>query len=246
VNLTRSRDRNTLHIRLFKLAVKTARYCLNHAALEYALKVLERCSEYVSAFEARLAPPVIRVDHQEQGDLTKVPQRLVAEFWLLRVLCCFKQNRPDIAQAHYAKIDENVLTENAEVTQMAAEICHQGGQHLARRGNLEDGARWLELSNTLLNGENAADLDPITEDLRLLVVADFIELLVHGSSQDRLEDAWRMTVELGSMHGLDDRLAVLKMQLSLATRCKDAGERVAGILLRMVKTTVLTEDTFCT
>jgi len=241
-SLSRHAKGSEARVRVFRLALKTSRFCLDKDALDAALKVLESCSEYASAEEQ--GSPVVRMADDDTDDQRKVLQRHAVQYWLLRTMLASKNDRPDIAQHFYSKVDQTVLMGSADLMETAAEICYESGTHLLSRQRNDAGKQWLERANALLNTNDMDDPGHDCEDLRMDIVATLVEILVKGSDESDLGYAWNLAKDLGEKHGLGDRLAVLNMQLAIALQSDGTEGRVVPILSRMVKTIVLTEDTF--
>lgn len=145
----RSKDRDR-HRRNFKIALKACRFCLDKGELELAHKVLEKCSEHVSA--SKNDSPLVRISGSHEDDEHRAALRaLVAEFYLLRVTHAWKIERFDLAEHHFNQISVPQLSESASLAEKAADLFYEAGKSLFKK-KLDDSAIiWLERAISALD-----------------------------------------------------------------------------------------------
>ena len=99
----------------------------------------------------------------------------------------------------------------------------------------------------MLNSGDAACLSLDHEDLRLAIVASFVEALAEIPGADSAERAWTLLISLEQDHGLGNRMAVLIMQLNVLMRKNDFDINAgAAIISRMVSSSILNDETYRT
>ena len=133
--------------RTFKVALKTCRFCLDHENLELALKVLERCADYVSAVEE--TQPIVRITEgpdEDKHDRQLTMKRFVVEYHLLRITHAWKTERYDVAELFFSKVGYETLVESTTLAEKAADLFHEAGRFMARKKAIEPAVVWCELS----------------------------------------------------------------------------------------------------
>ncbi|OQO09159.1 hypothetical protein B0A48_06050 [Cryoendolithus antarcticus] len=228
------------HLRLFKVGLKTARYCLAYGSPEIAMHLLEKCSIHATRFED--AQPAVNFADDGDSDRRNEVNDLATELWLLRMLHSCKVMRPDLAEHFFAKVSASLST-SATLSYMAAEICYDASRSIPKHGRSRDGSQWLERAFCLLDSDCIADLDRDTEDLRISVAVALVGVLLENGDADSINRAWQATDSLSSKYRLGDRLTVLRMHLTIALKQGDE-DAIHHILHRAVSVTLLTDITF--
>lgn len=238
----RSKDMNQ-RTRIFKIALKAVRCSLETSDLESALKVLEACSKYVSAWDE--ATPVIRMADGESNGEELVVRRLSSEYYLFRMLLASRSGRPDLADHFFLKAKVDGDDADQDLSETAAELCYDIGRNQRQQKRTESAVTWLERAHQLLGSGVVSSSSSDHEDLRLAIVASFVETLAVQTNADSTKRAWTLVTCLESEHGLGNRIAVLGMQLNVAMKsgAVDA-DTASSILFRMIRSCVLTEQTY--
>ena len=165
----RTKDQDQ-RIRNFKIALKACRFCLDKGELELALKVLERCSELISAAEED--SPIVRLSNQtDDSDYRDSMKVLVSEFYLLRMTHAWKSDRLDLAEHFFNKLPGPQLAKSASLAEKAADLFGEAGKSLFKKELVEPAIKWLERALTALD---ACELERLSQDageLRLTVTA---------------------------------------------------------------------------
>lgn len=157
-------------IRNFRLAIQACRCCLKQGELEMACKVLEQCSEYISASEK--ADPFICVsDTDNSADFQTSFQSLSAEYYLLRVDYSRRSERLDLAEHFLSKAIDTGLNENGDLVEKAADLLSQIGRSIQRTRLSDVAAQWHEKALWLLETCDAQKLSQDAAELRLCITA---------------------------------------------------------------------------
>ena len=155
-------------IRNFKIALKACRSCLGNGELELALKVLERCSEYVTTAEED-SPLVPVSDHKEDTDHRAALNGLALEYYFMRMTHAWKSDRIDLAEHFFNKVPATELASSANLSERAADLFCEAGKSFSLKKELELAINWLERA---LGALDACDLDRLSQDagdLRLTI-----------------------------------------------------------------------------
>lgn len=239
----RMKDTNQ-KIRIFRIALKAVRCSLDSNDLECAHRVLEACSKYISAWDE--GTPVIRVSGGDPNDEEIMIKKSTSEYYLFRMLHASRSGRPDLAEHFFLKAKVGADVAEHDLSETAAEMCYEIGRSQRQRKHTETAMSWLERAHQFLD---SSDDGPSSdhEDLRLAIVAAFIEALDDPTNVDAMQRAWSLVKSLESDHGLGNRMAVLAMQLNVAMKGGAADiDAVTSIVFRMIRSCVLTEQTYRT
>jgi hypothetical protein len=244
---TSSRRTNDIErsIRIFKIALRASRCALDNHDLDLAFKLLESCSKSVSTCDEAI--PAIRVADGEHNDEEVLVTQLTREYYLCRMIHASKSGRLDLAEHFFLKANITGDTENSDRIETAADFCYEIGRSLQSQKRVESALSWLERAYQCLNIGDAMCSSPKSEDLRLAIVASFIEMLLESSNTDNMKRAWDLLTSLEQDHGLGNRMAVLTMQLNVLTRADQVDISAAsGVVSRMIRSSILTDQTYRT
>jgi tetratricopeptide (TPR) repeat protein len=232
-------------IRIFKIALKASRCSLDNNDLELAFKLLESCSKYISNWDE--ATPVIRVATDESKDEETLISRLTSEYYLYRTLHASKSGRPDLAEHFFLKANINGDAGHSSLAETAADLCYDIGRSQQHQKRMESALSWLERAYQCLNIGDAMSSSLENEDLRLAVVASFVESLAGTHNAESTKRAWDLLTSLEHDHGLGNRMAVLAMQLNVLTSANGFDVNAASsVVSRMIRSSVLTDQTYRT
>jgi hypothetical protein len=246
-NDSRRRKDASRTTRIFKIALKAVRCSLDNNDSELATKILETCSRYVSAWDE--ATPIIQVVGGESEDESIITQRLTSEFYLLRMLDQASRSRLDLAEHFFIKanISGHNNGDQQDVVEMAAEFCYDIGRSLKQEKRLTNSLSWLERAYQLLQTDDQNAFPSVeSEDLRLAVVASYVEASAEQNDTESIQRSWDMVTSLGEEHGMGNRMSVLVMQLNILTRRPADADAFLPVVSRMVSSSILTEQTFRT
>lgn len=231
-------------VRNFKIALKASRCCLESNAIEVALKILETCSKHVATWED--ASPVMRMHNTEHDSEEFNVSRMLTEYFLLRMLHASRSGRHDLANHFFLKADVRGNGQS-RLSETAAELCYDIGRSQMQERNREHALSWLDRAHGLLDSDNSEFTLTENEDLRLAIVAAWVEASAGSPDVEAHNRAWGLVTQLENNHGLGNRMAVLVMKFNLAMRLSPGDvPTVAPILFRMIRSSVLTGQTYIT
>ena len=154
-------------LRALKVGLKACRFCLDKGDLDIALKVLERCAEYVSVNNEK-SPLVRIVGNEDGGDERAARRDLTSEFYLLRVTHAWKSGRLDLAEHFLSKLSVSGIAGSSQLSHKAANTFWEAGKSLSKGKSTESALRWLDRA---LDALNAVDLDRTNNDAKELRLA---------------------------------------------------------------------------
>ena len=245
-NDSRRRKDASQTTRIFKIALKAVRCSLDNNDAELGAKLLESCSQYVSAWDE--ATPIIQMTGGDSESERILTRRLTSEFYLLRMVHA-SRSRLDLAEHFFLKANISGSSEEGlpDVVEMAAEFCYDIGRTLKQNKRLPNSLSWLERAYQLLQNDSSQDIASAgSEDLRLAVVASYVEATAEDGDVESVQHSWDMLASLDKDHGMGNRMSVLAMQLNVLTRRPADADAFPPIMSRMVSSSVLTEQTFRT
>lgn len=234
-------------VRVFKVALKAARYCLTENDVDLALKVLERCSNYVSLVDE--ASPIIRLRKDPEGDSDDAQTllgMLVTEYYLLRVLHASKVEHLDLAEHFMSKLSPAGLKRSVELCEKAASLFYDVSVALSKKRQGELATKWLERALQVLGECNDVSFGQHTEELRLAITSKLVRALSNAGSPEAQKKARALASELDTVHGLGHRMATLVMQLNLLCSVQPSDETMLSQVLMKMTRCALMEKTFTT
>ena len=232
--------------RIFKVALKAVRCSLDSNDSELSAKILETCSRYVSVWDE--ATPIIQVAGGESEDEAILTRRLTSEFYLLRMVLA-SRSRLDLAEHFFLKANVSGRNNGSQqdVVEMAAEFCYDIGRSLKQEKRMPGSLSWLERAYQLLQTDDQNAFPSVeSEDLRLAVVASYVEASAEQNDTESIQRSWDMVTSLERDHGMGNRMSVLVMQQNILTRRPADADAFLPVVSRMVSSSILTEQTFRT
>ncbi|KAK2802668.1 hypothetical protein FQN50_007276 [Emmonsiellopsis sp. PD_5] len=183
----RKGDDGSDDIRLLKVALTTARACLEFDQLDLGLRVLEKAAIREDALSTRS-----KSDDASDEAVSKYS----TEYYILRIALSWRQGRIDVAEHMYSKIDAACVKREPTAAESLAGVLYDIGKSMLGRGEHELAARWLqnsyetlclheigrlsqdagELRLSMLHGLVRANLSLQHEDSEAIVL-DFLEVL---------------------------------------------------------------------
>ncbi|KAF2768602.1 SPO22-domain-containing protein [Teratosphaeria nubilosa] len=241
----RSKD-DDKRIRTFKLALKACKFALAKADPGLAMTVLERCSEFVT--QAEEDTPVVRIaDNEDAGiaDHRVRVERLVAEFYLLRMAHACKSERFDMAEHFFGKVNSRLLGASPSLAEVAADMYHDVSKSLVERGMAQPAQKWCDRALCALDGCEVQDLSQDAPELRLAITSTAVELLASSQTADSRKRALTLLDQLESAYGMSNRVAVslLRFRVLTTTETVDCFS-VRKVLAQMIRLAVMTSKSF--
>ncbi|KAK5124588.1 sporulation-specific protein 22, partial [Cryomyces antarcticus] len=149
-------------IRLLKVSLKGAKFCLDHKQVDLCQEVLERAA----VLEEELA----KDQSQADPDDVELCARLTAEYWVLRTALVWKQSRSDLTEIMFRKASLNKTRLDPATAEKFADLLYEIGKDQLRKKEFEIAVRWLERSYDILAEQDLEKLSSDAGELRLSIM----------------------------------------------------------------------------
>ncbi|KAF1916890.1 meiosis protein SPO22/ZIP4 like-domain-containing protein [Ampelomyces quisqualis] len=223
--------------RLMKVALKAARVCIDNKELSIAIKVLERAAEYQDVLS-------IETD-SANGDEAQVARRLRLEYFAIRIMLAWRQERMDTAEHMFTKCKQLTDALSPNTAETLADLLYEVGKdHLTKR-NYEVAVRWLERAYEALGEQDMALLSSAAGELRLSTMQNTVQAHLRMNTAEARDKAWHMVKLMETDYADKMVVSLLKIELLSAAETFDSSE-FYQVLLRMIRTIVLNDTNFRT
>lgn len=232
-------------IRLFRIALKAGKTCINRGQLDLCTRVFERAADYVEAAHGHGNTRVngwVKSDAEDQ----EVAAQLVAEYYLLRTTLAWKQGRLDVADHMFAKslsLDE--VADKAGLAEKQTDLLYEIGKEQLKKKRYEEAVRWLERSYDTLSCIELDTISADTAELRLCVMHDLACAHLGIKDAVSLARAADLVSLLDSNYANKMAVSLLRLRL-LSVQDPVPAEDFQNVLLRMIRSVILTDSTFKT
>lgn len=232
-----SRSNTQNCVRLLKVALKAARFCLDQKQTELCLKVLERAAH----FEDDLA----KLENQISPEDGRVHLRLKAEYFILRTALAWRQSRLDIAEHMFSKcaISGNQL--DPATVESISDLLYEIGKDLLNQKQYELAVKWLERSHDVLGEQELEKLSADAGELKLSILQSLIQALLKLQNCEAQQKALELVNLLETDYSDKMVVSLLKLELLSSAKILDS-DQYYSTLLRMIRSVVLTETNFKT
>ncbi|KAJ9210312.1 hypothetical protein DTO166G4_8087 [Paecilomyces variotii] len=124
---------DTDRIRLLEVALRTARLCIEIEQFPISLRILEIAAVHVERLHA---------SHIQSG--CGIGKYLVQEYYILRIMLYWRQNRLDLVEHMFSKLKEYRTHHNLEAAGNLADACYRIGKWLLSNHDLHAAIIWFE------------------------------------------------------------------------------------------------------
>ncbi|KAI1388233.1 SPO22-domain-containing protein [Hypoxylon trugodes] len=238
--LAQRSDHNTPKdlLRLEKVAIKAGRSCIVNGELDFARTVLQKAAEYDGLLQNMQA----KLPTEELNEFKKSQ----AEYLTLRTVLAWKENRLDVADHLYEKIqDHNNDIIDPESVGNLADAFYEIGKDLTAQRNFPLAAKWLERAYECINIQEIERLSREVVELRLAISQALVRAYLDVKTEDGFQKAENHVGYIESEIG--DKLVVLLLRLELLLSSPaevfDSGA-YADILRRMIRSLDVSESSF--
>ncbi|OCK77725.1 SPO22-domain-containing protein [Lepidopterella palustris CBS 459.81] len=224
-------------VRLLRVALKAAKFCLDQKQIELCLKVLERAA----VFEDQLG----KVGVPGSGVDGELRARLKAEYFVLRTALAWRQERMDIAEHMFSK---SALVGNhldPATAENLSDLLYEIGKDMLHKKNYEMAVKWLGRSHDVLGEQDLEKLSVDAGELRLSIMQSLVKAFMKLKNPDAEGKAWELVNLLETDYGDKMVVSLLKLELLSSAATIDA-DQYYSVLLRMIRSIVLTEVNFKT
>ncbi|EUC48226.1 hypothetical protein COCMIDRAFT_87783 [Bipolaris oryzae ATCC 44560] len=233
---TKRRQRKNC-IRLMKVALKAARVCIQGDELNIATKVLERAADYQDVLS------------QEGEDKRKEEKELAddlrAQYLAVRTTLAWRQDRMDTAEHLFIKCKQLMTTLAPATAEILADLLYEIGKGALAKRDYNLASRWLERAHDVFDGQDLEMLSPEVGELRLSIMQAIVQAYVKIKTPETQDKSWQMVRLMETDFG--DKMGVLLLKLELLSETEKIDTiEFYNVLLRMIRTIVLSETNFKT
>ncbi|KAI1084000.1 meiosis protein SPO22/ZIP4 like-domain-containing protein [Whalleya microplaca] len=221
-------------IRLEKLAIKAGR---SYGELEFAPLVMQKAAEYnglLQNLQEKLP--------KEESDARK---RLEAEYLTLRLALAWKEDRLDVADHLYEKVQSSKQSIDSISAEALADTLFEIGKGLIEKKDYTLAVKWLERAYETINNQSLEQLSREALELRLAISQALVRAYLGIGTTEGYEKAENHVGYIES--GLGDKLLVLLLRLEIlqssAAEVFDSSA-YADILRRMIRSVDISESNF--
>ncbi|KAL7969957.1 meiosis protein SPO22/ZIP4 like domain-containing protein [Trichoderma sp. SZMC 28014] len=223
------KDNPSETVYLMNLALALGKFCMNALDLDLARLALQKAAELMERLKAI---PLDSLDSIGQNERTK----LDAEYLAMRTALSWKEDRLDVAEHMFGKIDLLRPILDVSSAELIAETFQNIGYGLASKGDYGMAVKWLKRAYDLISRQALDQLSVKGLELRLVICQGLVRGLLDIGSQECVEEANRLIEYIESEVG--DKPLVLHWRLELLQKAPGEVfdiEAYSSILNRMVR-----------
>ncbi|KAL7799887.1 meiosis protein SPO22/ZIP4 like domain-containing protein [Trichoderma ceciliae] len=211
------------------LALTLGKLCIGDSDLDSARLALQKAAELMERLKAI---PLGSSDPSEQNERMK----LDAEYLAMRTALSWKEDRFDVAEHMFGKIDILRPTLDSSSAEIIADTLRHIGFDLTSKGDHGMAVKWLKRAYDIINHQALDQLSKNGLELRLAICQGLVRGLLDIGSQACVQEANGLIEYVESEIG--DRPLVLHWRLELLQKAPGEAfdiEAYASILHRMVR-----------
>ncbi|KAL7933348.1 meiosis protein SPO22/ZIP4 like domain-containing protein [Trichoderma chlorosporum] len=223
------KDEVTEIVYLLSLALMLGKLCAGESDSDSARLALQKAAELM---ERLRSIPLDAADPREQRERTK----LEAEYLAMRTALSWQEDRLDVAEHMFGKIDVLRSTLDPNSAEIIADTLQHIGFGLASKRNYEMAVKWLKRAYDLLNQQALDQLSAKGLELRLSICQGLVRGLLDIGSQVSVQEANNLVEYIESEIG--DKPLVLHWRLELLQKAPREAfdvDAYCSILHRMVR-----------
>ncbi|KAI1506177.1 meiosis protein SPO22/ZIP4 like-domain-containing protein [Biscogniauxia marginata] len=224
-------------VRLKKLAIKTGRSCIVNGELQFALLALQKAAEYNGHL------------HNLHDSLPK--EELSAcnsfefEYLTLRIAMAWKEDRLDVAEHLYGKIESLKQNLEPKSAELIADSLFEIGRGLIAKADPLRAAKWLERAYEFINSQELEQLSREAIELRLAISQALVQAHLNTNSPEGVQSAETHVNFIEAEMG--NKLVVLLLRLEILFRSPAEvfdSHSYSDVLQRMIINVDLTNSSF--
>ncbi|PSN68963.1 SPO22-domain-containing protein [Corynespora cassiicola Philippines] len=224
-------------VRLMKVALKTARTCVSSDELVLATKALERAADYESI--------LCTGQDDESTEMVALGDRLRMEYFILRIMLAWRQDRMDMAEHLFLKSRKLTVVAPPSTAESFADTLYEIGKCFVQKMSYEIGVVWLERAHGIIEEQELEMLSPEAGHLRLGIMQNLIQAYMKSSQGEGQTKAWHVLKLLEADHGEKMVVSLLKLELLYSAEAVETNQ-IHTVLHRMIYSIVLNERNFAT
>ncbi|KAK7183868.1 hypothetical protein PSPO01_10204 [Paraphaeosphaeria sporulosa] len=223
-------------IRLMKVALKAAKWCVENKEVDNATKVLERAAEYQEILGDEAGG--------ERGE-AELGERLRVEYYALRTALAWRSDRLDTAEHMFMKCQQLSRFLTSSLAESVADLLYEIGKDMLSKKEYEAAIRWLERAYDILGDQSPEMLSAEAGELKLSIMQSIVHAYMKLKTPDARTKAWHMLQLLEADHKGKMSISLLRLEL-LYSEDKVDPEQVYLVLHRMIHFVVLNDRNFKT
>ncbi|KAI5369758.1 putative meiosis specific protein Spo22/ZIP4/TEX11 [Septoria linicola] len=235
-------------LRLFVIANRAARLCLDRHQLDLSVTALEVGSKNIPP---PVEPPsLVQFDRTEEHNLSDhelCVAQLEREFYLLRMLHAWKSERHDLADHFFlswSKVEVQGSTRMIEASIKAADLFYEFARELTKAQASTQAMKWYDRALAAFGG-SVEQVHPENAELLSSIAVAYVEELLKSGKDTDLMRSKEVVLQLEKSHVLGNRVALPVLKLRVLANIQDVDpEEIRQALVHVIKHTVLTEDNF--
>ncbi|KAI5927886.1 meiosis protein SPO22/ZIP4 like-domain-containing protein [Camillea tinctor] len=224
-------------VRLQKLAIKAGRSCIVNGELHFALLALQKAAEYNGHL------------HNLRDSLPKEElsacNSFESEYLTLRIVLAWKDDRLDVAEHLYGKIESLKHKLDPTSAEPIADSLFEIGRGLLARDDAARAVKWLERAYELINSQELGNLSRGGIELRLAISQALIQAYLDTNTPEGVRNAENHVAFIESEMG--NKLVVLLLRLEILLHSPAEvfdSHAYADVLQRMMKNVDLSDSSF--
>ncbi|RYP44678.1 hypothetical protein DL768_008881 [Monosporascus sp. mg162] len=224
-------------VRLAKLAVKSSKSCIEAEQFELALLLLQRAADYNGAMQ-KLPEGLPEEELQES-------KRLEAEYLMLRMVLSWKEDRLDVTDYMYSKVEKLEHIMGTPLMEAFADTLFEIGKTLAARNDFSLATKWLDRAYDTINSQGLDKLSREAVELRMAISQALVHANLNASTDHSFQKAENLVAYMESEIG--DKLTVLLLRLELLLKSPAEvfdSPGFATVLRRLIRNADISETTF--
>ncbi|KAK7977888.1 hypothetical protein PG996_003939 [Apiospora saccharicola] len=233
----KSEKQSNAMVRIFRLAVKTGRSCIEGGELEYALCALQKAADYNGLLHD--------LQSQLPEDELGVCKRLEAEHLVLRIVLAWKENRLDVAEHLYGKTQSLKHRLDPSTAEALADALYEVGESCLGKQDFAMATKWLERAYDFLSSQDLEMLSRDGIELQLTVSQALVRGFLGLDTTVSLQKAESLVGSLEAEAG--DKLVVLLLRLDVLAKAPGEvfdSNSYANVLRRIIRVVDLSDTTF--
>ncbi|KAJ4356283.1 sporulation-specific protein 22 [Didymosphaeria variabile] len=218
-------------IRLMKIALKAARWCIENKEVGNATKVLERAAEYQE---------MLAQEGENERNEAEWGARLRVEYYALRTALAWRSDRLDTAEHMFTKCNHLSRFLTASLAEGIADLFYEIGKDLLSKRDCEASTRWFERAHDILEEQRLEMLSAEAGELKVSIMHSIVQAYLKLKTADARTKAWHMLQLLEADHEGKMSVSLLRLDLLYSETQVDA-EKVYLVLHRVIRFVVLNE-----
>ncbi|KAI0484299.1 meiosis protein SPO22/ZIP4 like-domain-containing protein [Xylariaceae sp. FL0804] len=224
-------------VRLRSLAIKTGRSCTIDGELENAAFVLQKAGEYNGLLQNTQ-------DALPQAEL-EACKKSEAECLILRVALAWKDDKLDVAEFLYAKIEKLPQICDPVLVEKLSDTLFELGKGLSGKKDYPLATKWLKRAYSSINSQDLDRLSREAIELRLAISQALVQACLETGTTEAFEEAENLVGYLESVLG--DKFVVLLLRLELLFRSPAEvfdHQACSNVIRRMIRSVDLSDQSF--